>query len=492
MTRAGRMLAGVIAALAATGIALAGDGSGEFPMPSGDAVARRTDSTNSGWLPPDQTLPDLINISIQRWAPTNPQLDPFAGSIPGGGSANFFRLQLTFAGLVNPPGTIGLGGQPFEPMKFGKSPLYGFVELDVDEDEETGGEAPTVAALRPLGQASRFGGRFRGSSGSMQALNACDLNQPWTQEPQVCLSGADFSLVLCGCHPITIVSMSNPISTTFEAGDTWVVEGRFFQRAGGYIPASLVQGGSALGAYDPLVRLQFSNDAYTGMTTVTLVYPLTQAGAGLLTGQSAQPINTYVNDQTSVAEAVTDLINSSTRPGLTGLTYELIHRWAGRSANNSLNPRRWNVRAIVGTTYPNPEDGLYVWTDVGPNLLRGDVNGDGVRSWLDRNAILAFIAAHDGQPGEDADQTVNGSVQLIDFGANFSIYDVNGDGFVDSNDLVGLPTCDADWNASGSVTVQDVFDFLSSWFAGDADFNHSNSTTVQDIFDFLTAWFAGC
>lgn len=55
--------------------------------------------------------------------------------------------------------------------------------------------------------------------------------------------------------------------------------------------------------------------------------------------------------------------------------------------------------------------------------------------------------------------------------------------------------CPADFNCSGSRTVQDVFDFLAAWFAGlpSADFNGSGPPpTVQDIFDFLGAWFGGC
>ena len=54
--------------------------------------------------------------------------------------------------------------------------------------------------------------------------------------------------------------------------------------------------------------------------------------------------------------------------------------------------------------------------------------------------------------------------------------------------------CAADFNGSGMVTVQDIFDFLSAYFAGlpSADFNHVGGITVQDIFDFLTAWFTPC
>lgn len=54
--------------------------------------------------------------------------------------------------------------------------------------------------------------------------------------------------------------------------------------------------------------------------------------------------------------------------------------------------------------------------------------------------------------------------------------------------------CPADYNGSGTVNVQDIFDFLGGWFAGDirADFNGNSSIAVQDIFDFLATWFSGC
>lgn len=54
--------------------------------------------------------------------------------------------------------------------------------------------------------------------------------------------------------------------------------------------------------------------------------------------------------------------------------------------------------------------------------------------------------------------------------------------------------CPADVDGSGDLTVQDIFAFLSLWFAGDvgADFNGIDGITIPDIFDFLSAWFAGC
>jgi hypothetical protein len=57
-----------------------------------------------------------------------------------------------------------------------------------------------------------------------------------------------------------------------------------------------------------------------------------------------------------------------------------------------------------------------------------------------------------------------------------------------------LDYCAADFNRSGVVSVQDIFDFLAAYFAGDlrADFNGSGANSVQDIFDFLAAYFVNC
>ena len=54
--------------------------------------------------------------------------------------------------------------------------------------------------------------------------------------------------------------------------------------------------------------------------------------------------------------------------------------------------------------------------------------------------------------------------------------------------------CVADFNHDGNVTVQDIFAFLTAWFAhsSSADVNGDGNVTVQDIFAFLTHWFAKC
>ena len=54
--------------------------------------------------------------------------------------------------------------------------------------------------------------------------------------------------------------------------------------------------------------------------------------------------------------------------------------------------------------------------------------------------------------------------------------------------------CAVDFNQSGAVTVQDLFDYLAAYTNGDprADFNGVGGLTVQDVFDFLGALFIGC
>ncbi|MBC7771332.1 MAG: S8 family serine peptidase [Pyrinomonadaceae bacterium] len=55
-----------------------------------------------------------------------------------------------------------------------------------------------------------------------------------------------------------------------------------------------------------------------------------------------------------------------------------------------------------------------------------------------------------------------------------------------------VPSCTCDWNGSGSIDSQDLFDYLSAFFANNADYNADSFTNSQDFFDFLSRFFAGC
>jgi hypothetical protein len=77
--------------------------------------------------------------------------------------------------------------------------------------------------------------------------------------------------------------------------------------------------------------------------------------------------------------------------------------------------------------------------------------------------------------------------------------DFNLDGRLNAADVAwvaahGMPACIADFNDDQAQNVQDIFDFLSAWFANHpkADLNNNNTADVQDIFSFLNVWFQGC
>ncbi len=59
---------------------------------------------------------------------------------------------------------------------------------------------------------------------------------------------------------------------------------------------------------------------------------------------------------------------------------------------------------------------------------------------------------------------------------------------------IRLDSCAADFNSSGDVSLQDLFDFLTAYFESDpvADVNNSGLVSPEDIFVFLASWHTGC
>jgi hypothetical protein len=453
--------------------------------PVGDAVIRRTDLGNSGELLPETVLPDLVQVRLSGWHPTDPSSDPYAGVVVPGNGADIFRLDVVFHGMFNPPGPLGLGGQPYDPFRFGPSPIYGFLEFDIDNCNDTGGELGGAATLRYLANAARFGGLPTGATSGRAARSGNDFDFDFYTDPQFERSGEDFALALCGCFPVSLISVDT---------HTWIVQSRYFQRAGGYRDASGVIGGSADHLYDPMVKLRFQQDPDPGTntTTITLVYPLTMHGAALLLGLQTDPPIDHIIDiggnPSSVVEALSDIIEGASE-NLEGPVWDLTHLWVNRNAADYLDPTAWNATAIFGTAYATPQaNALYVWTDVGFSQTVGDVTGDGLADSADRNALIAYINAHDGDDG-----VIDNSVSIPNFGANFSLYDINYDGVVDSHDLmIYPPACASDWNNDGDVNSTDFFLFLFDFFNGNADFNHDGVVDSFDFFGFLNAFFHGC
>jgi hypothetical protein len=107
--------------------------------------------------------------------------------------------------------------------------------------------------------------------------------------------------------------------------------------------------------------------------------------------------------------------------------------------------------------------------------------------------IPTYVACND-----DAGISVTSAIHNLaaDAGITYrfkaAAYGLNADGGDLTFDFTFTP-CPADFNLSGSVSVQDIFDFLAAYFANDprANFNHFGGISVQDIFDFLAAYFSG-
>jgi len=462
--------------------------------PKGDATPRHTNTGANGPINPAATLPDMVRLTLSGWQAFNAATDPYSGFVVDPEHAHLFRMQVTFAGLVNPPGPLS-GSSGFDPFRFGISPVYGFLELDMDADKETGGELGAAAKSRYLANVGRFGRMPSSALGPRAATWGTQLDGIFSTAPQYERSGADMVLNLCGCYQVTIVSQNGNSNGVFEAGETWVVRSAFFQRVGGYKDACFSFGGASgiPGLYDPWVNLRFSHSTSTNQTTITLVYALDMVGAGQLAGQAPQSVNYNAGDQTSVLEAISDVIDGA--PFLPSNTpvWFLANRWIGRNPSDSLNPTRWRPLALFGTSYQTPQDSSFAWTDTGFDEVAGDVNGDALADLTDAAAVRQTIDTLDGGPLDGEGSSVeNQSVTIIDPGPNFCIFDVDGDGRIDLRDV--RIYCIGDYNRDGLLNINDFIAFSTGFAIGDprADTDRNGVFDVNDFVGFGNAYAAGC
>ncbi|HXH23706.1 MAG TPA: GC-type dockerin domain-anchored protein [Vicinamibacterales bacterium] len=471
MTRSARILAACGAAsLAAPAIAQVR----LWVDATADAVVRRTDSGNDGPIHPDATIPDLARVSLCAWQPLDPESDPYAGEAIAASGAHLFRLDVVFSGLVNPPGPLGLGGEPFDPLRFGVSPVYGFLDLDVDEQKNSGGELGSLALDRYLANVARFGYVPYGSIGERAAHSADDWDSNFWTPPQFERTGAEFSLVLCGCWTPTLAEeRTGDGDAVFDAGEAWVVRGRFFERFQSFADVSFIFGGSDAGLYDPVSHVLWAHDALSNETTVSLVFPLDMTGAAMLTGEAQQAMDFNAGNHASLAEALADLCDQS--EDASGALRELVKDWRGRDYDDYLDPTEWDVSALFGTTYSTTVGALYAWTDSGFGEKRGDFDGNGLADAADRAMLDTFIAG--------------GPVDIPGFALNFSIFDLDYSGVVDTADADDV-LHPADFDANGIVNTLDFLAFLNAFNSGDprADFDGNGIINSLDVLAFLVAF----
>jgi hypothetical protein len=453
----------------------------------GDATLRRTDPTLAAPLP--GALPDLVELTVGGWLSENASTDPYSGTWTTGASADLVRIDLIIGGLVNPPGTLS----PFNPAQFGSRPLIGFVEFDADNNRNTGGECDQVdARTRYLGNVARFGALPYGSLGGRAATNASEYTDGFQNGPEFELTGAEFALILCGCFNTTVVNrFSDATPATFDAGETWIVRGRFFQRAGGYGgDASAMFGGTSPGAFDPLVNLRFSHDIPSDRTTVTLVFPLTMAGAASLLGQAQQAPDTSITNHTSVYEALLDIVDSVDFAA-PGCQDELMRRWNASDITHALDPSQWNAQAAIGVPYLQTQAFPYAYTDVGFREETADLDSDGAATAMDAAAFDGWLAASDGG-AQDADGVVNGVFMVGNFGPNFQLRDFNNDGMVDDADAAFFETgapCAGDTNGDNVVNFTDLNAVLAAFGQSGVgipgDLNGDNVVNFTDLNEVL-------
>ncbi|MCB9849314.1 MAG: hypothetical protein H6817_01265 [Phycisphaerales bacterium] len=411
------------------------------------------------------SLVELRKITVGRWSASSPQANVFAGSFAPGG--NFARIDVELAGLHNPPGdTDPLN---FHPFTYGPYPVYGFIEFDLDEDNETGGET-YAPEFRYLSNIARFGGLpddhvFE----DRLAIDGDAYDEDFTTPPYIERSGEEFHLALLGgqFEHAGVEVVAGDGDNLFESGETWDITGKWFHRAHGFEPYSLASGGSVPGEYMPDCQLRFSHDVGYDTTTVSLVFPLTNVAAAAMNGEMPQPNNHDPSDQASITEALKDLAESAEVVEMfpTGQPEEeLILGWRGHGPGSYLKPDEWRVTALVGIPYSEPGYG-FVWTDAWPDPMRGDVDGKDEAEDDDIDAIEKYIDDHDGDDG-----LVDDRVVLAQFAANFTVYDVNQDGVVDNLDKL-LVSREGDGTADDDIDLEDFAKFqrCNGWSTGWGD-----------------------
>lgn len=483
--------------------------SAERTDPVGDALPRRTDGGADAALLNPASVPDVVSLGLTGWLPDAPETDPYTGVIDPSHEPDLLRLVLVFDGLVNPPGPLGLSGMAYDPARFGPRPVYGFLEFDLDQDRDSGGEQQPVAVNRYLANAARFGSVPGDVEHGRLVLNPGEADPGFASDPQYERTGAELTLAMCGCWDLVVVDEGGVPDGAFDAGDSWIISGRFLERAQAFSCLSFVFGSGALGGpsgfgqYDPVTEARWTHDEQADRTTLQIVWPLTPSGAAMLNGEAEQPLDFTFGDGNhfSLEEALVDLqLGAQSTSGMCGqFAYGWdvldLHPEPGEDVR-PLDPTTWRAKAIFGTAYAAEQpDAIYVWTDTAFGDVFGDVTGDGHVDLSDAAKIEDVIADHDGDD-EDLDGQTDGRWAYAGFGPQFSVYDLNYDGAVGPGDLAMImPSCPADLaEPLGTLDLADISAFVAGFATQDpiADLSGEGLFDLTDITLFIDSFMQGC
>jgi hypothetical protein len=215
-------------------------------------------------------------------------------------------------------------------------------------------------------------------------------------------------------------------------------------------------------------------------------------------------------------------------PGGTGVAFalDLPARGTYRINSHGQVSFRWKLEDGIGNAAPANDDGLWAW-DPATGLTAVVRTGDAL-SIAGVSGVVRSINMFLGPAGNDDGRTndfnslgeIAYCVQFTDNTGALLVSQLAGVGACcrgstctqGVSDTCTGPTtrfagigiactpgtaggcCIGDFDQSGTLNSQDVFDFLSAWFAGSlgADADGSGIVTPTDVLIFLDAWYRGC
>lgn len=160
---------------------------------------------------------------------------------------------------------------------------------------------------------------------------------------------------------------------------------------------------------------------------------------------------------------------------LSALTSPRLSYWRWYSNNAGASPNadtfRVDISSDGGTNWTNLETVGPSGTGTSGNWIRSEFDLAG-RVPINSTFRIRFVA-DDADPGSLVEAAVD-EVRIESF--------------------VCVNACRGDFNNDGTLSVQDLFDFLAAFFADNlaADYEADGVITVQDLFTFLGAWFTPC